>query len=150
MLRDDILQAARDVSVSADAFHVLSSGDAAAVVSRMLATFVDQPKRTWWWEGFVPPGVRRPSPDPISSFLQVLVPDAAECLFLLTTPDDEVPESVFSASAATIASVIDECYRFEFVVLHPSFSWLICESHHGVLYAVGEPVRTRLESLLEP
>ena len=43
--------------------------------------------------------------------------------------------------------MLAECYAFEYYLVPTDLAWLVCENNHGVLLAVGEPVRTRLASL---
>jgi len=121
--------------------------EAESVTSAMLARFVDRETRTWWWEGFVQPHASADTNAALSlELLPRVLPNPTENVYLLTTPDD-VPEiSVFELRAGDVPRLLGECYGFEYVVLHPTLEWLVCESHHGAMLAVGTPVKARLEA----
>ena len=46
-----------------------------------------------------------------------------------------------------IARTLRHSYAFEYYLIAKDLSWLICANHHGVLFGVGDPVRSRVRSL---
>jgi hypothetical protein len=43
--------------------------------------------------------------------------------------------------------MLDAAWSFEFYVVSKKFEWLLCQNHHDVMMAVGEPMVTRLKSV---
>jgi hypothetical protein len=43
--------------------------------------------------------------------------------------------------------VIADCPAFEYCIAPAGLEWLLVENHHGVLYAIGEPVASRLQHM---
>lgn len=44
-------------------------------------------------------------------------------------------------------AIIGDSFAFEYYLIHPSFSWLVGENHHSIMFAVGAPVADRLKRL---
>jgi hypothetical protein len=39
-------------------------------------------------------------------------------------------------------------YGFEYYIVSKKFEWLLCENHHDILIAVGQPMVEKMERLL--
>ena len=101
----------------------------------------------WIWEHLRPPDVsRRFEDDKAFERLALIVPSASERLLFFPGSDDDT-ECAFEGTIASIAAVLADCPGFEYLVAPFDLSWLLCENHHGVLIAVGEPVAGRLRAL---
>lgn len=47
---------------------------------------------------------------------------------------------VYEADAEAIVQVLAESHQFEYYIVSKKRDWLLCENHHDVLVAVGEPM----------
>ncbi len=146
-ITQEIERAIRELELSPDRVSAVERGEADALVSEFLRRFVDEPSRTWWWEGFKVPYVTVDlgEHDRLSCLIGAL-PNSAEEVFLLSTPDDEPEISVFRGAAGDLLRVLEECYPFEYVLLHSTFAWFVCESHHDQIFGAGEPISSALRS----
>jgi len=110
-----------------------------------LHRFVGTDDRRWWWESFREPGASLAfaSGDGWRK-LPLIVPNPSERIWFIAE-DDQLPQyPVFETSAEMASRIIGECYGFEYYLIAKDLSWLVCETHHNVLCAVGQAVEERL------
>jgi hypothetical protein len=121
--------------------HRLSEEAAARITSELLISFVVGGDRRWWWESFREPSASKAFPDG-RGFERIvdLVPNRAErCWFVVEDVNsDSYP--VYDATPEDVASIVGECFAFEYYIAPKSRHWLICENHHGRIIGVGEEV----------
>lgn len=111
------------------------------------ARFSSRPGATWIWEHVsVPHSSRSCDGRPWMERLLRVLPEGDErLLFFADSDGDDV--SVFEATAKDIVAILGECSAFEYCVAPLDFAWMVCETHHDVLVAAGEPVQSRLDAL---
>jgi hypothetical protein len=69
-------------------------------------------------------------------------PDA---LVWLIAEEDQLPHyPVFETTPRIATKIIGECYGFEFYLIAKNFEWLLCETHHNNVFAIGSLVEERL------
>jgi hypothetical protein len=130
-----------------DKLRRLSSDDAERLYSEVERRFSDKAGATWIWEHLRMPAVSRVfGDDRAFERLALIVPSDSEELLFFPGSDESVA-CVYRGTIGTIAAVIAACYGFEYCVAPLEMDWLVCENHHGVLYAVGEPVGSRLRAI---
>ena len=115
--------------------------DAARITAELLASFVVGGDRRWWWEAFREPIASKAFSDDMGfKYIVDLVPNRAEkCWFVVEDADsDSYP--VYDATPEEVASIVGECFAFEYYIAPKSKHWLICENHHGRIIGVGEEV----------
>ncbi len=62
--------------------------------------------------------------------------------------DDQLPfYPVYEGTPEAIQAVIGECYGFEYYLVAKDLSWLICETHHDDMIAIGTEVEEHLRQL---
>ena len=144
---EEILRATRELGFSDERFRRLAAEEAANVYQSALKHFVPKGNPRWWWEHF-PSSVSVHVPDVAGwKLLNDLVPDADERVWFIAEDFVAPGYSVWEASVRDSQNVIAECYQFEYSLIQQRLAWLVCENHHCVLIAVGNPVEDRLQSL---
>lgn len=142
---DEIQQAAERLGLGPDVLVQLSEKEGDHIYQTALHHFVGPHDRRWWWEAFRTPGVSLPftSGDGWRN-LPSIVPCPSDRVWFIAE-DDQLPRyPVFDTSADVASQVIGECYGFEYYLVAKDFSWLVCETHHDVVYAIGEAAQKRL------
>lgn len=119
----------------------LPEEDAARITTELLTSFVVGGDRRWWWEAFREPSASIAFPDDRGfEHIVDLIPNRAEkCWFVVEDANsDSYP--VYDATPEDVASIVGECFAFEYYIVPKSKQWLICENHHGRIIGVGEEV----------
>jgi hypothetical protein len=144
---EEILRATRELGFSDARFRCLAAKEAASVYQSALKRFVPKGNPQWWWEHF-PSSVSVHRPDDAGwKLLNELVPDPDERVWFIAEDFVAPGYSVWEASVRDSQKVIAECYHFEYSLVQQRLEWLVCENHHSMLIAVGNPVEDRLQSL---
>lgn len=149
---EEIISAAGRLGLDPSALALLSQADGDRIYRAALQQFVGPEHRRWWWEAFLEPGVSVPfSAGDGWRKLPSIVPNPTEPVWFIAE-DDQLPQyPVFEMSAEVATRIIGECYGFEYYLVAKDFSWLICETHHNVVCAVGTAVEGRLlEHAVQP
>ena len=143
---EEVLAAARRQGHSTRSLRLLP--DARALFDRALETFTRGEDVHWWWERLPGGTVFRefPTDDGFVHLLK-LVPDPNERLLFIVEDEQEPFFPVLEATPKAAQAVIEDSFAFEYYLVHPTFSWLVGENHHGSLFAVGSPVAERLARL---
>jgi len=144
---DHIQSAIQALGFRTERFGRLPTEQAERVYKSALRHFVQKGDPRWWWEHFSKGISVQFIDDTGWQSITQIVPDADEPVWFIV--EDFVPPeySVWNASSQDIQSVIAECPFFEFYIIQKDFRWLVCENHHGVVFAVGNEVEERLGEL---
>ena len=142
-VQTEIQAAVTTLALLSEQFRQLPDAEAERVYRACLSEFVTASfEPTWWWEHLREP---RAYCDPTNGtfafdLLCDLVPDSdSPCYFI--AEDGEAPfYPVYLSTPRIAASVLSECYFFEYYITPLDRTWLICETHHDRNYGVGEPV----------
>lgn len=119
----------------------LAKEDAAQITAELLNSFVVGGGRRWWWEAFRDPSASKAFPGDMGfEHIVELVPNRSEiCWFVVEdVKADSYP--VYEATPEDVASIVGECFAFEYYIAPKSKNWLICENHHGRIIGVGEEI----------
>ncbi|MES2889634.1 MAG: DUF6756 family protein [Pseudomonadota bacterium] len=144
---DQIRRAAETLSFSPSELRELPVTESALVFGAALDRFVASGDRQWWWEDFRVPGASMHFPDSDGwRHLVHIAPHADECVWFIAQDPYLAHYPVYETSVRHAMAVVGECYGFEFYLVAKDLSWLLCETHHDVVYAVGEAVEQRLRS----
>jgi hypothetical protein len=119
----------------------LPDEEAARVNAELLSSFVIGGERRWWWEAFHKPVVSKAFPDD-KGFEHIvdLVPNRTEKCWFVVEDTDSGSYPVYEATPEDAASIVGECFAFEYYIAPKSKRWLICENHHGRIIGIGEEV----------
>jgi len=104
---------------------------------------------TWWWEYFREelPHTSKCWRDGVAfERITKIVPDPNESVWCIVE-ENRTPYPVYLSSPSVIQKVVGNSCGFEYYILNRDFKWLLCENHHEVLIAVGEPVASNLAHL---
>ena len=142
---DEITQAVDRLGLSPVAMRLLPAQENEEVFRAALRHFVASGGRRWWWEDFRLPGKSLAFTEGDAwKHLPRIAPDPKESIWFIAE-DDSLPHyPVFETTPEVASLVIGECYCFEYYVVAKDLSWLVCETHHNVVCAVGEAVEARL------
>lgn len=80
------------------------------------------------------------------ALLEGMLGDASPELVFLPASDKDVELAYVGTPKAIIAAIGDSSCS-EYVIAPPGLDWLICENHHQVMVAVGEPVASRFRTM---
>ena len=119
----------------------LSEEDATRITAELLTSFVVGGDRRWWWEAFRQPSASKAFHDDRGfEHIVDLVPNRAEkCWFVVEDVDsDSYP--VYDATPEDAASIVGECFAFEYYIVPKNKQWLICENQQGRSIGVGDEV----------
>jgi hypothetical protein len=120
--------------------------EARALYQRLAETFSGRPSATWIWEHLTTPHTSRQlEADDILATLPKLAPDAAQELLVFPESDAE-RKTAFRGTLDAIVTALGACHWFEYCITPTDFQWLVCENHHDMLIAAGEPVAARLDA----
>ncbi|MCM5683009.1 hypothetical protein M8A51_26200 [Schlegelella sp. S2-27] len=142
---DEIRRAAETLAFSPSELRELPAEESEAVFRAALERFVASGDRRWWWEDFRSSGesVHFPAGDGWRHLVQV-APNADEQVWFIVEEDHLLHYPVYETTVRHAIAVVGECYGFEFYLVAKDLSWLLCETHHDVVCAVGEAVERRL------
>ena len=141
----EIERAVASLHLQAGAIEALPAAQSEAVYLSALHHFVSAGDPHWWWESFREAGAS-------VSFeggdgwkhLPNISPDPNESVWFIAE-DDQLPRfPVFETTPQVASSILGECYAFEYYLIAKDLSWLICENHHNVIFAIGSTVEQRL------
>jgi len=139
--------AAHELGIPKDRFRVVDEDEAEPVIKELEHRFVRERGRTWWWEAFREMPTARVGFYDSSGWnhLTRIAPVDDSMLWLVVEDD---PKFVLcEGSIEAIVSVIRECEAFEYYIVSKDMEWLICETHHDVVHALGLGVATRLNEI---
>lgn len=142
---EEIQSAVERLGLAPSAMVQMDRAESNRVYTAALNRFVGGRDRRWWWEAFRHAGVSLPCPTGDGwRRLPAIVPNPQERIWFIAE-DDQLPQyPVFETSAEVASTVIGECYGFEYYLVESDFAWLVCETHHDVMFAVGQEVESRL------
>ena len=105
----------------------------------------DAISRLWWWEGLKEPVTCTSPPDPIS-FIQRLLPQDQSVWLAIEDEGDKTIGNfwLYEGTVFSACEVLRECPAFEYYIVDKKMRWLVCENHHGLVIASGEPVANAL------
>jgi hypothetical protein len=148
MIVDEIEAARRTLNLRDDEFRRLSEVEAKQIYEEAEAHFVRSAGRTWWWEDFrhTPASATFHDQHAYERITQI-VPDTKARAYLIPESDAGKWPLVYACTVLAAQRVLGECYAFEYYLVAMDRQWLLCENHHGVLMAIGEPAETRLRAL---
>jgi hypothetical protein len=142
--REEVNRAIAELGLGAK-LVALADDEAQRIYRSIEDPFANMRGGRWVWEHFKVPYVSKSFDDdrPFER-LPRIVPDAASPLTFFPGSDDGSAVSAYVGDIDAVVRVIAGCPAFEYLIVPPGLEWLVGENHHGVLYAVGEPVASRL------
>ena len=142
---DEIQAAVKVLGLATDEFRLLPPAEGESVYLASLRHFVSSDRR-WWWEDFRKPAttVAFEAGDGWK-FMPGIVPNPDESVWFIAEEDQLPFYPVFETTVRIATRIIGECYGFEYYFVSKKFDWLICETHHNKVCAVGVAIEERLK-----
>lgn len=107
----------------------------------------------WWWNSFKDPKYSWPDCLPMCApVLRQLVPADETIWFVAEDWGRQKKHGnfwLYESRIGAITAILDEAWHFEFYLVSKKFAWLLCQNHHDVLMAVGEPMVSKLKRMTE-
>jgi hypothetical protein len=155
-LSDEIATAQRTLHIGEEAFRAVSPPDADHVVQAVRHQFLKYPERPskFWWDQdlreqaccailFNGPGLQQ---------LAHVAPSAEEVVWLITNTEgagEGEPIAVYEATVPAAQQILSEVRgHHEYYLASKQLTWLLCETHHGQIIAMGAPVVDRLQGYM--
>lgn len=105
----------------------------------------------WWWEALREPVAYVQPTDPVA-VLKGLVPAGEPVWFVVeaNSPKKFGNFWLYESTIEPICTVLRELPPFEYYIVAKKCEWLLCENHHGLLIASGEPMAANLAQVPNP
>ena len=143
-----LMIAAHELGILKDRFRVIDEDEAEPIIKELEHHFVREPGRTWWWEAFREMPNARAGFYDSSGWSRLTRIAPADDSMLWFVVEDDTKFVLCEGSIDAIVSVIGECESwFEYYIISKAMEWLICETHHDVIYALGLEVAARLNEI---
>jgi hypothetical protein len=144
-IKNEIQNAINVLGLDTSKITLLPDEEGLVVFNEVLSHFVASGDRRWWWEDFRYKSTSVKINDQ-KGFERIgnIVPDRREKVWFIVE-DDQLPfYPVYEATPETVQAVVGECYGFEYYLVAKDLSWLVCETHHDDLIAIGIQVEEQL------
>ena len=147
-VKDEIKEATQTLGLSEEQFAPVPENESMKLYQRLRNRFCSFPDAYWWWESFKAEHSSLHFENG-KGFLKLteICPDPAESVWFVAESSTLPSFPVYEGTVEAIQRVIGECHAFEYYLVNKECSWLVCENHHDVVFAVGSPVKERLEQL---
>lgn len=149
----EIQAAVVTLGLTPERFQRLPDSEAEQIYRNCLREFVTashEPR--WWWEHLREPRAYTYPPDGVlgSDLLLQIVPHPDVPCYFIADDDDAPFYPVYRTTPRIAASLLAECFAYEYYLTPFDCSWLMGESHHDRIFAVGEPVASLLRAHAAP
>lgn len=141
--KEEVERSIRELGLS-EQLRAIPDEEARRLYGNVEDRFADKKGARWLWEHLRVPSSSRQFNTPDFQHLPRILPTTGELLFF---PGSDEEACAFRGTAEAITAVLSDCFRFEYCLTPPGLEWLVCENHHGLLIAVGDPVQARLREL---
>lgn len=147
-VKDEIETARRSLKLVDSQFREVPDTEARSIYEAAESNFVSSSGLLWWWEDFKQPATRVHFPKQDGfRHLQEIALSENEMLWLIVEEERSDCYPVYEGRIAEIQSIIAECSAFEYYLAPKDLSWLVCENHHDVIFAIGAKVEERLRKI---
>jgi hypothetical protein len=143
-LRETLTETATDLALDDKRFRLLGPHEYQSVLSVVAEHFLDVGAKGLdyyaWWENFKGSTASFHTRHAYKLLAKLLPPDQALWFIAEDSNKKNAGFWVYEADAEAIVQVLAQSHRFEYYVVSKKRDWLLCENHHEVLIAVGEPM----------
>lgn len=136
-IEQQVDKASRELGLT-DVLRKLDPAHAQQVRRDFIETCCTGNSTMFYWDHFRPPEVHFPD-DAGWKKLQTWAPEGEETCYLLFNEADDT--SIYDVSLEHVASLISECYPFEFYLVGKQFDWAASFSHHQAVALQGKAAR---------
>jgi hypothetical protein len=151
--RADIQGVAQALNLLSSDFRSLGPYEYETVLLSVIEKFTTLDRKgvneRWLWDAFKLPRCSMPLDD-ATTVLKELMPPTETVWFITEDARRNKRHGnywVYEGKIGPIVDVIRETHYFEYYIVSKKFEWLLCENHHDILMAVGQPMVNQLERL---
>lgn len=142
--REEVERAIGELGLSA-ALVAIPDVEAQRIYLEIESRFADQKGARWIWEHLRGPCVSRTFEDDRAHERLVRLIPKGSVVFFPGSDSDTV--SAYVGEIDAIVKVLADCPHVEYCIAPAGLEWLLGENHHRVMYAVGEPLASRLQNI---
>jgi hypothetical protein len=124
---------------SVEKFKRLPDSEAIPILQALKDRYLGGQNPTWWWEQYKDAICWNPSVEGYS-----LLPQLCPESIVLFIPHENAEERIYVGSPVHITRILGECAAFEYTVAGRDLDWLLTETHHNALVAVGDRAKANL------
>jgi hypothetical protein len=143
-LRDTLNEATKSLALDAQRFRLLGPHEYEPVLRAVAEQFLDVGRKGLnyyrWWENFKGSTASFQASNAYKLLAKLLPHNQALWFIAEDSSKKNAPFWVYEADAEAIVQVLAESHQFEYYIVSKKRDWLLCENHHEVLMAVGEPM----------
>ena len=151
---NSILRAAKAVGLQSDDFCMVSPARWRALLTRIMRKFTGSAdtKRLWIWNDLTGDVETLQATDGPNNILSMMGAKS-DVWFIAEDWSGKKEEGcfwVFSGKLSSVVAVLGDLHAFEYAIVDKKLEWIICENHHNILVASGEPAVSKLRELRVP
>jgi hypothetical protein len=143
-LRKTLTETAATLALDSGRFRLLGPHEYESVLRAVTEQFLNVGtsglNHRWWWEHFKGNTESFHTHGAYKLLPELLPTDQALWFIAEDSGKKNACFWVYEADAEAIVQVLAESPHFEYYVVSKKRDWLLCENHHEVLIAVGEPM----------
>lgn len=149
--RTSLMEAASAAGIPPERFQPVGQARWRALLAEILGRFTrHRDQHPWLWDDLkeVPSTLALGEPAESLRALPLVLPERTPAWFLAEDFSGGKRHSafwLFDTDTDALVHVLGEHHLFEYAVVGRHLEWLVAENHHNTLFAVGEPVVSRLE-----
>lgn len=148
--KHSIAEAMQELGLNKADLREIPYPEAKPILKGIKDTFCTEQNVRWWWTYFrksLPYYLREVDYDGYK-LLNKIVPAKDEKVWFVVEEYNPDIFRLYLGTVANIQKVVEESPFFEYYLVACDYSWLICETHHGDLVAVGDKVVTKFQELV--
>ena len=116
----------------------LNEEDSKSLVDDLAVQYIADRNLVWWWEGLLDKPVVINYGDSLGwDYIVKLVRSPDQNVYLVATDDNAEPWEVFEGSLAAVVMLLENMWRFEYIIVDVNLSWIIFDTHHNSLVVAG-------------
>jgi len=149
-LRSDIEEQRKELIIDTSDFSEINLHQYEDILKNIWKSFTKlghQAKNNFWINHHIENAVSHnpTSEDEVIKILKDIIPLNDKYWFIGQETKNECPKYwLYEGSLASIISILDNMYLFDFYIVDKKYKWIISEEHHGIIVGTGEPIKKKL------
>lgn len=138
MNEDELIQEFRKNFKTVGSVSELNSQETISLIDKLSIQYIEDRTHIWWWESLrEPPVILNYGDDRGWDYFPKLVQPTEQHVYLIATDDNPEPWPVIKGSLIDIVTLLENMWRFEYVIAAMDLSWLVFDTHHNSLVVIG-------------
>lgn len=124
---------------SLSSIHELNQEGAISLLNEIATQYVADRACVWWWDGLLEKPVVVDYGEDLGwdRIVKLVRPTKSQQVYLVATDDDPEPWAVYKGNLLDLVSLLEDMWRFEYIIVDVELSWLIFDTHHNSLVVAG-------------